>query len=298
MRNLITAHLLMLLVLVAATPAAAQQPQPDSHLLSTSVGTPTYDRSGRLSQMETARYDAAGVLTGSSLASYTWDQGKLVTSRYESFDAEELLVSSVSTRWEYPGGDVLRKGSRVFRNGREEVLHTETELWTNDAKARILTVQTERFSHDGALAFTRYQVTERNETGLIISRDLSTIGADGRQTYRMFESWGHEDGRIALIQRYRYNDTDELFERDCEEWFYDESGRVASMATTRYDANDAVLQLVVEERYYTRSKLDLRRVTFMTPDHIPTRRLTVSVAYTDSGALLTRRSSWEIFEEL
>ena len=297
MRKTAISFCLVLTVALLSGTALAQRADPESHLLSTSVGTPTYDRDGHILQMDVQRYNAQGENTGSSLHRYSWKDGKLQASHYETFDSGDLLTSSIGTHWEYPGRNVLRKGLRIFQNGLRELLRTEAERWLKDESAPIITVVTEQYDAEDALVHTRYQVTERDEKGRIATRDVSTIVASGRQTYRMFEQWRHEDGRVSQVHRHRYDESDELFERELEEWFYNDQGRLSSISKTRFDGEDTMTQLVVEEREYNRfKKVRNRTVTFMTPLHVPTRRLTVSATFTDSGALLTQRSIWEIFE--
>jgi len=264
----------------------------------TSVGTPTYDRSGRLVLMETKRYDESGEYLGIAVHEYTWSSdGKLLSSHSARYDAEDLQLSRMETKWRLNVPGKVRVGRRSYHDRFDKLTRSERETWTRDGELRILTIETLVFNADGELRNTRYEVIERNAKGGIVGWDRGTYDANGVQLSRMFSKWRYEGKQLVRIERYMFDDKDELSGRETELRFYqDDSSRISRIVTTLKDGAGNTTGYRREAREYDGHKrLVQRMITHSDADDSPVRRTIESISRYGNGRLKSRRTTTETF---
>ncbi len=279
----------------AQTGAVGTEGRVSLAVTSNSVGTPTYDLSGRLIGMETKRFDGEGDFTGSDSYRYVYDgQGRTVQSSYVVADVNDLVNLSMEATWEYDRPGICRQGKRTWYDGWDEMQRWEKIVWRNDPDAPILTRQTEYFDADDELVKTRFAVTERDERGRVLVQDFSLFSPDNSQLQRTYERWFYVDQRPVRILRVHFDEADEITTRVEVKRTYGRLNRLMKLETRTTDPDKDLLSTSVENRTYDGAgKLVARQILDSNAQGFPTRRFTESTTYDASGHLKARRSSWE-----
>jgi hypothetical protein len=290
--------LIPFLVLCGSAYAVEGQERASLAVTTNSVGTPTYDLSGRLVGMETKRFDSDGDYTGSHSFRYVHDaRGRIAESSYVSADAEDLVMQSMQATWEFDLPGICRQGKRIWLDGWDEMQRWEKIVWRNDPNAPIQTRQTEYFDGDDELVKTRYSVTERDDRGRITVQDFSLFAPDNSQLSRTYERWFYVEHRPMRVKRVHFDEADEITSQVEVNRFYGRANRLVKLDTRTTNPKNELLTTSVEERTYDSSgKLVQRTILFADAQGVETRRYTESTSYDASGLLKARRSSWETLQ--
>ena len=297
LRLLLAGSLVATALVCAPCWADAQVRLPQATIEATTVGSPTYDRAGRVVRMDNKRFDESGRLLGVTVHKYTrYADGKLKTSETACYDAEDLQTSRVFTRWEHQVQGVDRIGQRQFYDRFDALTRTETETWTIDAPLRMTTVEVLRFDPEGLLQQTRYEVIERDYRGRIAGWDRAVYDAIGAQLSRSLSEWSYDANKLADVERYYFDEADDLVRRETEVRIYiGDSSRVSRIETTIKGGLENVTGYRYEARKYDDKYLSERITTHTDAQDLLLQRRTESITRDAQGRLKARRVKWETY---
>jgi hypothetical protein len=297
---MLRAPLFVVFMLLLAAPSVAQtsgeRPQRGQlEVAGNSVGTPTYDLSGRLVGMQTDRFDAQGQFAGFNASRYDYDAGgRMVGHSYVIADAEELIVQRMMAEFQYGLPGVLRQSESRWYDGWDNLLNWQRETCRRDPESGIRTSQTDFYDAEDQLQKTRYVVTEDTDRGQIAVRDISVYAPDNTQLQRTYERWEYGDGRLSTITRITFDEGDEVVSRAVETHHYGERNRVTQVITETSDAHQQLQSTVTEHRSHDAAgRIVARTITHANALGLPTRRYVESTRYDNAGQIQARRSHWE-----
>jgi hypothetical protein len=287
---------LTLLAGLLATPqVAVAQVAPD--LTRIEVHTPTYDAAGRRVRDDVKRFDAEGLLVGTLTSSWVYDRaGRLHSSETVTMDADGVPSHLWNTTWDYAVADALKVAHRTRSDGDGRVIEQERERWTKDPATPLMTtVETRVTDGDGELVRLRYQVIESGPDGQLIGRDVSTFDAGEVQIFRHLERWFRAAGRVSVVERWTFDAQDEPTKHEVADWVYDEQGRLRTVDTGLFDGDEALTGFTHEERtLHPRTGRQVgRTLTWTDADDLPLRRMTEELTHDADGRIQARRVRWE-----